>query len=102
MAQAVIHLLDASQGHTLQTWTFVDKDSITLGRSDVNDIVLSDPYVSRLHARMLVEDNGWRLVSISQQRVIHQGETLTELLLYDGAVIRLGPMGSFLRFATGL
>ena len=51
---AVIHLLDSAQGHPLQTWRFKNQDLITIGRNDGNDIVLSDPHVSRAHATIVV------------------------------------------------
>jgi hypothetical protein len=98
MPKAVLHLLDSEKGRPLQTWTFSDRETITLGRAEENDIVVADPYVSRAHAYLKHESNGWRLTSISRQQVVFQGETWGELPLSEGSIFRLGPNGCFLRF----
>jgi hypothetical protein len=93
-----LQLLDSAQGHPLQTWTFEDKDEITLGRSGENDIVLADPYVSRAHAFLKYEESGWRLTSISSRLIVLEGQAWRDVPLVAGAVFRLGPNGCFLRF----
>jgi hypothetical protein len=98
MSKAVIHLLDSDQGRPLQTWRFEQRDTITLGRADDNDVVLADPYVSRAHAYLKLEFGTWKLTSISRQRVVYQGQAWDEVTLKDGAVFRLGPNGCYLRF----
>jgi pSer/pThr/pTyr-binding forkhead associated (FHA) protein len=55
----VIDLLDSAQGHPLRTWSFNDRDKITLGRTPENDVSVADPYVSRSHAYLQVKDGGW-------------------------------------------
>lgn len=98
MPNVVLHLLDSDQGRPLQSWSFADRETITLGRADDNDVVIADPYVSRAHAYLKVENGGWKLTSISRQRVVHQGQPWDEMAMRDGMVFRLGPNGCYLRF----
>jgi hypothetical protein len=98
MSRVILYLLDSAQGHPLQTWTFEGRDSVTLGRSEDNDVVVTDPYVSRSHAYLKLENNRWTLTSISQQRISYQGELWNELPLKEGTVFRLGQNGCHLRF----
>ena len=98
MSHAIIHLLDSDQGRHLQSWSFEDRETITLGRAEENDVAIADPYVSRAHAYLRRDEEGWKLISISRQQVIYQGQAWGELALNEGIVFRLGPNGCFLRF----
>ena len=89
-----LQLLDSAQGHPLQTWTFEDKDEITLGRSAENDVVLADPYVSRAHAFLKYESSGWRLVSISSRLIVLEGQTWREVPLVAGTCSAWDPTGA--------
>src|SRR6266566_1788032 len=42
----------------------------TIGRSLNNDIVLMDPTVSREHARLILEADGWHLVNLTTQNIV--------------------------------
>ena len=42
----------------------------TIGRSLDNDIVLMDPTVSREHARLILEPDGWHLVNLTTQNIV--------------------------------
>ncbi len=96
--RVTLHLLDSAKGHPLQTWSFENRDSITLGRASENDVVLADPYVSRSHACLKFEQGEWRLVSLSSRMIELEGQVWNEVPLAPGAVFRLGPTGCFLRF----
>jgi pSer/pThr/pTyr-binding forkhead associated (FHA) protein len=96
--QISVHLLDSAQGHPLQSWTFENHDSITIGRSPDNDIVLTDPYVSRAHAYLRFDDGQWRLTAISQRLIVFNGQKVSEVPVLDGTICRLGSQGCFVRF----
>jgi hypothetical protein len=96
--QITVHLLDSAQGHPLQTWTFENHDSVTMGRAPDNDIVVTDPYVSRAHAYLKFDNGQWRLIALSRQLIFYEGQTWPEVSLGDGTVCRLGPHGCYLRF----
>jgi hypothetical protein len=99
-ASGVIRLLDSAGGHPLQSWKVENREQVTIGRSEDNDIVVADPYVSRAHAYLRFDEarDDWRLISISRQQIVYQGESHGELALADGMVFRLGQHGCYLRF----
>ncbi len=94
----LVELLDSAQSYAVQSWTFAEKDRIMIGRSPENDVVVSDPYVSRSHAYLCWEGGCWRLISISSQQVLCDGQLRNEAMLVDDTVFRLGANGAFLRF----
>jgi predicted component of type VI protein secretion system len=94
----ILQLLDSAKGHPLQNWTFENRESITLGRAPDNDVVLADPYVSRSHATLKLENNAWRLVSVSPKMILVDDQALSEAPIVAGTVFRLGPSGCYLRF----
>ena len=62
-----------------------------IGRSMDCDIVLSDPQVSRLHARLDKNEDGWVLVDLeSQNGTLVNGVKVREKILAPGDVIQLG------------
>lgn len=95
-----VHLLDATQGHTLQTWRFVGHDAITIGRSDDNDIAIGDPHVSRLHAKLLFDGSGWKLISTGRHGTLINDRLVTEFAMRNRTTFRLGAAGPTLRFDT--
>jgi predicted component of type VI protein secretion system len=94
----VVELLDPAQGHPLHSWAFEGRSSITIGRAGENDVVISDPFVSRTHVRLEAADGAWRAVSLSSQQLSLDGQRLEQFELSPGTVFRLGPNGCFLRF----
>jgi hypothetical protein len=99
-AHGMIQLLDSAQGYPLQSWRFEDRNHVTIGRAEENDVVVADPYVSRAHAYLEHDpaSGQWRVISISRQQIVFQGEQRGELALADGMIFRLGQHGCFLRF----
>jgi predicted component of type VI protein secretion system len=93
-----IHLLDTTQGFPIQTWTFLLKSEVRIGRAPDNDVVVTHPYVSRNHVRLLWHEGGWELVSIGSHGTLVRGQRVTRVRLQEADEIRLGPMGPALRF----
>jgi pSer/pThr/pTyr-binding forkhead associated (FHA) protein len=93
-----LHLLDHSDGRSLQIWTFDDVTAITIGRDEDQSIVLADPYVSRTHAELQRNGVGWELVSKGRNGVLVDGKTIASCLVDHGTVFRLGPNGPAFRF----
>ena len=94
-------LLDSAQGQPIQTWRFTNQAEISIGREDGNDIVLSDPHVSRKHARLVAMDGTWMLISTGRHGTLVDDRLVAEKELYPGTVFRLGPTGPMLRFDRG-
>src|SRR5581483_5352753 len=42
----------------------------TIGRALNNDIILLDLTVSREHARLLLDQNGWRIINLTEQNIV--------------------------------
>jgi pSer/pThr/pTyr-binding forkhead associated (FHA) protein len=93
-----LHLLDSTKGHTVQTWSFRESAVIKIGRLEDNDVVLTDPVVSRLHMILKQQDGNWVFEAVGKHGVIvndcrHEAGTLE-----NGAVFRLGASGPTMTF----
>jgi pSer/pThr/pTyr-binding forkhead associated (FHA) protein len=93
----IIQLLDASQGLPIQTWTFPVQPEIRIGRASDNDVVITHPYVSRYHTRMLWRNGDWEVVNMGTHGTLLGGRSVSRALLEEGAELRLGPLGPTLR-----
>ena len=77
----------------------LNTSTLTLGRDDHNDIVLADPKVSRLHARVECGDQGCVLIDAgSANGTFVEGEIIERVTLHPGILIKLG--NSTLRFES--
>ncbi len=62
-----------------------------IGRTDDNDIVIRDGSVSRTHARLRVEGDGWRIQDAgSSNGVVVNGARVQSTVLQPGDVVELG------------
>lgn len=93
----VIHLVDPSDGRSLQSWSFATP-VITIGRDDASSIVLTDPYVSRTHVELKRGAGGWRLTSKGRNGVLIDGRSVEEQVINSGVRFRLGTTGPCFRF----
>src|SRR6266700_1966202 len=48
----------------------ITRHTTTIGRALSNDVVLLDPTVSREHARLVLDQPGWRLINLTTQHVV--------------------------------
>lgn len=94
----MIELIDSSTGKPLQSWHFVNQDRISIGRSAENDVVVSNPYVSRSHAYLHKTEGRWQAVAISHHQLMSEGSRKATVNLRSGSVFQLGPQGCQLRF----
>jgi pSer/pThr/pTyr-binding forkhead associated (FHA) protein len=99
--EVIVQLLDPTYRRPVKTWTFLGHTTITIGREAERDVEVSDPYVSRLHAELLLKDDAWILVSRGRNGVIVNARPITELSVGSDVVFRLGAAGPSLRFSTG-
>jgi pSer/pThr/pTyr-binding forkhead associated (FHA) protein len=97
---AVLHLLDSTNGHPLQTWRFTNRELITIGRNDGNDVIVTDPHVSRAHATIAYESGRWSIVSIGRHGTVINDRVISEAKLSHQTVFRLGKEGPTFRFDT--
>ena len=85
---AALELLDSGE----QSPAFVlEKDSVQIGRIGDNDIVLPDPNVSRVHARVEKRDGAYRILDLESTNGTWVNERrVADAVLKDNDVIRLG------------
>lgn len=95
-----LDLLDTEAGQVLQTWELGDGDTVQLGRSRESDVVLASPFVSRTHACLHRNDEGWELSAVSRSGVFVDGARVEHLILTEGLTFRLAERGPLLRFRT--
>lgn len=95
-----LDLLDSAQGHPVQTWKFESEALIRIGRAEDNNVVISDPRVSRLHAELEFRPEGWKLISRGRHGVYVDGVLIEEMILSDRRAFQLASAGPLLRFRT--
>ena len=99
MTKFFIELLDQDEHACLHSWRLRDEGEIILGRSDSCQVVLGNPFVSRVHARLERSGDDWTLVAISDKGVFLQGRPVKRADLVVGNVFRLGGAGPSLRLS---
>ena len=69
----------------------LERTEVRVGRARENDIVVEHPSLSRQHARLVLEDDDWKIVDSSSANGIRiNGETYAMSALRPGDVIELG------------
>ena len=75
------------------------KQELFIGRRSDSDIVLTDPYVSRRHARLVRQDRGYKVIDLnSTHGTFVNGNRVLERVLEAGDKIRMGPGPSELSY----
>ena len=100
--QVHIELLDANHEYVAEEWTFSPqtKDVVRIGRSRESDVVISDRYVSRLHAELRFHDDFWEIINLGQHGILSQGQRIEDTYrLGQREELQLGGSGIMLRFS---
>jgi pSer/pThr/pTyr-binding forkhead associated (FHA) protein len=97
--EVTVQLFDPSSRQPVKTWTFDDKPTITIGRGDTADVLISDAYVSRVHAELTYRDNQWILISRGRNGVLVGSQVITETPILGEVSFRLGSAGPILKFS---
>jgi RsiW-degrading membrane proteinase PrsW (M82 family) len=72
-----------------RTYSFRPDETVRIGRSPDNDIVVSDPTVSRQHAQLSLGAGGWEFENVGRALSFLNGEPVTRALLSGDAQIQL-------------
>ncbi|MFN3373498.1 MAG: FHA domain-containing protein, partial [Chloroflexus sp.] len=84
---AVLHISESS----VERDVVLSAQPLTLGRAPDNDLVLQSRFVSARHARIEPDGRGHRIVDVgSRNGLLFAGQRVTERVLADGDVIRIG------------
>jgi ABC transport system ATP-binding/permease protein len=72
--------------------------ALTLGRNSDNDLILAAPFISAYHARIESHGQGHKILDLgSTNGLLCEGQRVSEQLLHDGLVVRIGdPLGGAL------
>ncbi len=84
---SLIFLTGSLSGKTVQ----ITKPTFTLGREPTNDIVFSDPSISRHHAQILWDRGSWTITKLASQNTMSiNNRDMQQGLLNDKDIIGLG------------
>jgi pSer/pThr/pTyr-binding forkhead associated (FHA) protein len=97
----VLYLLETEHGSPVQFWSFQAMELIRIGRSLDNELIVANPRVSRAHAYLKWDAQGWSVASISEQGLMVGMHRFTSIELDEATVFRLGVHGPYLRFVPG-
>ncbi len=93
-----IHYLKWRQGGQPRRMALRKKEMFVGRRSD-SDIVLTDPYVSRRHARLVRQERGYTVIDLnSTHGTFVNGKRVQKRVLEAGDKIRMGPGSSELSY----
>jgi RsiW-degrading membrane proteinase PrsW (M82 family) len=80
-------------------YSFEQNQVVRIGRSTDNDVVVSDPTVSRQHARLAFGPDGWMFEGLGRAGTFRHGSAVTRLLLREPVELALAsPHGPVIRF----
>lgn len=73
------------------SWFALSRGLMNIGREEFSDILLEDPKASRRHCQIRKENDNWLLEDKkSQNGIFINGRKMTERLLCEGDIIRIG------------
>lgn len=104
MPAITISLMHPTQPIAMHSWTFEpDRDEpIRIGRSHDNDIVVYSSVVSRHHAELWPSEEGWNLKGFGANGTFANQQLVTEDIVKDETIVRLGNSGPRLRIRLGV
>lgn len=88
-----LSLLFPKTNSPLQTWSFEKGETINIGRSEENDIVLYSAVVSRHHLEIRWNGKDWELVNLGANGTYVEGKAISSRPVADGMIFRLASSG---------
>ncbi|HEX9624583.1 MAG TPA: FHA domain-containing protein, partial [Streptosporangiaceae bacterium] len=84
-----------------RNYTFAPGNTVRIGRSSENDIVVNEPTVSRRHAQLSWEASGWVWQNSGQTPTFLAGQPVAQFSVGQQVDVNLAsPQGPALRLAT--
>ena len=93
MSAITLTLLLPGKSITVQSWTFDSETIIRIGRAADNDVVLYSAVVSRHHLELRRENSSWQAVNLGANGTYVEGDSIENLAVEDGVVLRLASSG---------
>lgn len=96
-----LSLLHPLNKKPVQNWSFDQDQTIRIGRSTENDVVLYSAVVSRHHVELRQTDSGWEIVNLGTNGTYLDGKRVAQAPAVDGVVIRLARSGPNIQINIG-
>lgn len=98
-----LSLLHPGQNTTLKEWKFTDESIIRIGRSPDNDVILTEPSVSRHHLELrktnsLPNPSAWQVINQGTNGTFVDGILVAQSAITDGCLLQLAKGGPILKF----
>lgn len=97
-----LYLLDPQQSIPLQQWEFQSESVIRVGRAPDNEVILTNPLVSRYHLELRhiksAAENSWQLINQGTNGTFLDGTIVSQSFVKNGSVIQLARGGPLLKF----
>ena len=97
-----LQLLHPQQTTPLQQWEFQDESVIRIGRAPDNDVILTNPLVSRYHLELRrldsAAENSWQLINQGTNGTFLDGTLVSQSLIKNGSLVQLAKGGPLLKF----
>ena len=100
-SEITLTLLHPTSGASIQCWTFSGGNVLKIGRAQDNDVVLRSEVVSRYHAELRHDGDGWVLFGLGSNGTFVNHDRITQHRLADGEVFVLAPTGPIIGFRYG-
>lgn len=95
-------LLHPTQSVPVQSWSFDSESVIRIGRANDNDVIIYSAVVSRHHAELWNNPSGWEIINFGANGTYVDDKPITQGLVVDGMMIRLGSSGPKIRVRIGV
>ena len=87
-------LLHPLQSTPVRTWIFEEEETIAIGRSPDNEVVLYSSVVSRYHVQLKYLNNGkWEIINLGKNGTYLNGKAISRATVADGMKIELAGSG---------
>ncbi len=94
----VLVLLDSDATTSAREWRFTVEETVQIGRSPDNDVVLDDRHVSRFHSTLFYKRDHWKCASFGTNKAYVDGEKVSHARIKDGTVVQFARSGPRVHF----
>lgn len=94
-------LLHPQDSTPMQSWKFIDKSLIRIGRATDNEVVLYSSVVSRLHVELRESNGNWEIISKGANGTYIDEQRISQLPAIDGVIVRIAPSGPKIQIRFG-
>ncbi|NJO71010.1 MAG: FHA domain-containing protein [Oscillatoriales cyanobacterium RM1_1_9] len=88
-----LNLLHPNQLIAVRSWTFDQENTVRVGRSVRNHVVLYSAIVSRCHLELIQDYQGWKVVNLGTNGTYINGQPVHECRVEDGQIIQIALSG---------